>query len=104
MLKSNVKQAKSDIENEILSAIEEIGITGVAELQSNAPVLSGDLKKSITYESEKVGTTYKITFGVPEYIKYAIYTEFRNKTKGWFKNTLRALNPMEILEKHLRRG
>lgn len=104
MLKNNIKQAKSDIESEILSAVEEIGVTGVAELQSNAPVLSGDLKKSITYESEKVGTTYKVTFGIPDFIKYAVYTEFRNKTKGWFKNTLRDLNSLEILEKHLRRG
>lgn len=104
MLKSNVEFIKKQIIEAIENASREIGITGTAELQSNAPVDKGLLKKSLTFKKAKEGTKYTITFGSS--IAYAPHTEFRNKTsKGWMRQTMNGLSSeaIAIITKHLRK-
>lgn len=101
MLENNINDIKSKLQSAIESAVREIEITGVAELQSNAPVDSGALKRSIVFNNENNGDKYTINFGSP--LEYAPYTEFRNSTsKGWMRDTLNELDAENILIKHLK--
>ncbi|WP_303188423.1 HK97 gp10 family phage protein [uncultured Clostridium sp.] len=85
------------------NAMNEIGITGTAELQSNAPVRYGFLRRSITFKKANTSSKCNITFGSS--IEYAPYTEFRGKSKGWMRGTMQGLSSesIEILKKHLRK-
>lgn len=57
-------------------ALREIGIIGVAEVQSNCPVDTGTLKRSYTYENKdfniEIGTT----------VDYSVFVEFKPKNQG----------------------
>lgn len=101
MLKSNIEAMKKSIESHIESAVREIEVTGVVDLQANAPVLSGALRRSLAFKTKKGDSNYTITFG--SMLKYAPYTEFRNGTsKGWMRETLNELDAEKILIKHLK--
>lgn len=110
MLVNNIDLIKMKFEQAIKDAVKEIEITGVADLQANAPVgvypsgsgrTGGALRRSITSENEDNGNKVIITFGSD--LEYAPYTEFRNSTsKGWMRDTLNKLEAKEILEKHLK--
>ena len=101
MLQSNIEIIKKQILKACGDAMDEIGITGTAELQSNAPVKKGTLRRSITFKKADSESKYKITLGSS--LDYATYTEFRNKSKGWMRNTINGLstNAKDILIKHL---
>lgn len=103
MLTNNTELIKKQFLQAVEDAINETSVTGVAELQSNSPVLSGTLRRSITSKNDINGNKYKITFGSA--IDYSIYTEFRNKSKGWMRRTMNGLSSeaKSILEKHLRK-
>ena len=101
MLKSNIDGVMKGIENHIEAAVREIEVTGVVDLQANAPVDTGALKRAIAFKTEKSNDKYVITFG--SMLKYAPYTEFRNSTsKGWMRDTLNELDAENILTKHLK--
>lgn len=101
MLQSNIDIIKKQILKACEDAMDEIGITGTAELQSNAPVKEGTLRRSITFKKANSESKYKITFGSA--IDYAPCTEFRNKSKGWMRSTMNGLSrdAKDILIKHL---
>ena len=103
MLQSNIEIIKKQILKACGDAMDEIGITGTAELQSNAPVKKGTLRRSITFKKADSESKYKITLGSS--LDYAPYTEFRNKSKGWMRGTMRGFSSesIEILKKHLRK-
>lgn len=101
MLQSNIEIIKKQIFKVCDDTMNEISVTGVAELQSNSPVKEGVLRRSLTFKRADTSIKYKITFGSA--IDYATYTEFRNKSKGWMRNTMNGLstNAKDILIKHL---
>lgn len=111
-LVDNTQLFKTLISKAIEDASNEIGITGVAELQANCPVgnyprssgrTGGTLRRSLTFKKANRKDKYVITFGSP--IDYAPYTELRPnvKTKGWMRNTMRDFTSdvKLILIKHL---
>ncbi|WP_040194289.1 HK97 gp10 family phage protein [Clostridium culturomicium] len=101
MLENNINDIKSKLQSAIEEAVREIEISGVADLQANAPVDTGALKRAIAFKTEKGDDKYVITFG--SMLKYAPYTEFRNSTsKGWMRDTLNELDAENILIKHLK--
>lgn len=63
-----------------------LGVTGVAKIQSNTPVDTGTLKRSITFKAAKKGTKYSITYGTS--VDYSIYVEFKGKSAGYLRNSL----------------
>lgn len=101
MLQSNIDTIKKQILKACGDAMDEIGITGTAELQSNAPVRNGTLRRSITFKKANSESKYSITFGSS--LDYAPYTEFRNKSKRWMRNTMNGLSSdaRDIIIKHL---
>lgn len=100
---NNIDQIKRQFLEVCENAMNEIGITGTAELQSNSPVLKGFLRRSLTFKKANTSSKYIITFGSS--LDYAPYTEFRNKSKGWMRGTMRGVSSeaQEILKKHLRK-
>ena len=64
----------------------ELGVTGVAKIQSNTPVDTGTLKRSITFKAAKKGTKYSITYGTS--VDYSIYVEFKGKSQVVFFEAL----------------
>lgn len=113
-LEDNTQLFKQMITQSLEDASNEIGITGVAELQSNCPVgvypqgsgrTGGTLRRSLTFKKSKSSNKYTITFGTN--IPYAPYTELRPnvKTKGWMRNTMKDFtsDAQLILTKHLSR-
>lgn len=101
MLQSNIEIIKKQTLKACGDAMDEIGITGTAELQSNAPVRNGTLRRSITFKKANSESKYSITFGSS--LDYAPYTEFRNKSKRWMRNTMNGLSSdaRDIIIKHL---
>ena len=98
-LQNNISTLKKAINNSLDTALEEIGVSGVADLQANAPVKTGNLRRSLTFKKANSKGVYTITLGTK--ISYAPATEFRNKSKGWFRDTLRSLEVEKILRSHL---
>ena len=103
MLQSNIEIIKKQMLKVCDDAMNEISVTGVAELQSNSPVKEGVLRRSLTFKRADTSFKYKITFGSA--IDYAPYTEFRNKSRGWMRNTMNGLSSdaIFILIKYLRK-
>lgn len=60
----------------IKESLREIGITGVAEVQSNTPVDTGTLRRSYTFECEE----FKVIIGTM--VDYSIFVEFKPTSKG----------------------
>ena len=100
---NNIDEIKRQFLEACENAINEIGITGTAELQSNSPVKEGFLRRSLTFKKANTSSKCNITFGSS--IEYAPYTEFRGKSKGWMRGTMQGLSSesIEILKKHLRK-
>lgn len=100
---NNIDEIKRQFLEACENAINEIGIIGTAELQSNSPVKEGFLRRSLTFKKANTSSKYIITFGSS--LDYALYTEFRNKSKGWMRGTMRGFSSeaQEILKKHLRK-
>ena len=102
-LTNNIDEIKRQFLESCENAVNEIEITGTAKLQSNSPVLKGFLRRSLTFKRVNTSNRYSITFGSS--LDYAPYTEFRGKSKGWMRRTMRGLSSeaQEILKKHLRK-
>lgn len=102
-VENNCKRYMNMIENAVRNEIaDEIGVTGVAEIQSNTPVDKGILKKSITFKKLKAGDKYRITFGSK--VIYAPIVEFKGKSKGFFRDSLKSIEDeaISIILEHLK--
>lgn len=99
--KSNIPRIKNSILEALEDASQEIGVTELANMQSVVPVLTGNLRRNLTFEKAKEGEIYSITWGAPESVPYAAKVEFENKS--YLRSTLRSgTKEMEdILRKHL---
>lgn len=53
MFEDNSKQCKKALDNAIQGSLEDIGKVGTGQSQLNTPVLSGKLKRSQTYKTNK---------------------------------------------------
>ena len=91
-LEDNSKEKLTSIEQALLEALNEIGITEVASIQSNTPVKTGNLRRSINYlKPTKDKHILKVSMG--SNVIYAAKVEFENKS--YLRATLKA-NTKEI--------
>ena len=78
-LEDNSKEKLTSIEQALLEALNEIGITEVASIQSNTPVKTGNLRRSIDYlKPTKDKHILKVSMG--SNVIYAAKVEFENKS------------------------
>lgn len=86
-LEDNSKEKLTSIEQALLEALNEIGITEVASIQSNTPVKTGNLRRSINYlKPTKDKHILKVSMG--SNVVYAAKVEFENKS--YLRSTLKA--------------
>ena len=86
-LEDNSKEILTSIEQALLEALNEIGITEVASIQSNTPVKTGNLRRSINYlKPTKDKHILKVSMG--SNVIYAAKVEFENKS--YLRATLKA--------------
>lgn len=86
-LEDNSKEKLDSIEQALLEALNEVGITEVASIQSNTPVKTGNLRRSINYLSPtKDKHILKVSMG--SNVVYAAKVEFENKS--YLRATLKA--------------
>lgn len=86
-LEDNSKEKLDSIEQALLEALNEVGITEVASIQSNTPVKTGNLRRSINYlKPTKDKHILKISMG--SNVVYAAKVEFENKS--YLRATLKA--------------
>lgn len=88
------------IDSAIQKTLKEIGVKGVARVKANAPVDTGKLRSSYTYELDD----FSVTIGTN--LDYSVYVEFKPSNRGGrphFRNTLESekTNFMNILKKNL---
>ena len=78
-LEDNSKEKLTSIEQALLEALNEVGITEVASIQSNTPVKTGNLRRSIAYlKPTKDKHILKVSMG--SNVVYAAKVEFENKS------------------------
>ena len=78
-LEDNSKEKLDSIEQALLEALNEVGITEVASIQSNTPVKTGNLRRSIDYlKPTKDKHILKVSVG--SNVVYAAKVEFENKS------------------------
>ena len=78
-LEDNSKEKLTSIEQALLEALNEVGITEVASIQSNTPVKTGNLRRSIDYlKPTKDKHILKVSMG--SNVVYAAKVEFENKS------------------------
>lgn len=86
-LEDNSKEKLASIEQVLLEALNEVGITEVASIQSNTPVKTGNLRRSINYlKPTKDKHILKVSMG--SNVIYAAKVEFENKS--YLRATLKA--------------
>ena len=86
-LEDNSKEKLTSIEQALLEALNEVGITEVASIQSNTPVKTGNLRRSINYlKPIKDKHILKVSMG--SNVVYAAKVEFENKS--YLRATLKA--------------
>lgn len=81
--------------------LEEVGVTGKADLMANCVVDTGTLRRSHHFKVEGIK---KVIFG--NYANYAPYVEFRTKGgRPWFRKTLEGDTGKfkAIMEKHFKK-
>ena len=83
---NNISKIIGNMQKGIEKSLEEIGVTGVANIQSNTPIDTGALKRSITFKKAKSNKKYQIIFGSA--LNYSIFVEFKGKSKGFFRKSL----------------
>lgn len=104
MLINNFNKVRKQINESILAACNEIGITGTAQIQSNAPVRTGNLRRSYGFKVNSDGKTYVVVFGTN--VDYAVYVELKPESRGGRPHFRRAIEGEleefnKILAKHL---
>lgn len=68
--KDNSKQCKKALDNAFFNSLEDIGKVGTGQSQLNTPVLSGKLRRSQTYQTNKkekyvdIGVTKEVDYGI----------------------------------------
>ncbi|RKI45768.1 HK97 gp10 family phage protein [Clostridium paraputrificum] len=97
--KSNIPKIKIQIDEVTEDALDEIGGTLLANMQSITPVKTGTLKRSLTFKKAKSDKTCSITWG--SNIAYAAKVEFENKS--FLRSTLRGCESevIDIIKRHL---
>lgn len=97
---NNIKKITQEIINAVDNAGEEIGITELANMQSNTPVKTGALKRSLSFKRYKESKGVKIEWG--SNLIYSAKVEYENKS--YLRATLRAGQEemIDILKKHLK--
>lgn len=84
---NNISKVINNLGKSVEKSLDDIGITGVATIQTNTPVKTSTLKKSWTFKKANSGKKYSITFGTS--INYAMYVEFKpNKSQGFFRRAM----------------
>lgn len=101
---NNIKKIIKNLQKGVENSLEQVGVSGVANIQSNTPVDSGELKRSITFKKAIKGKKYKVTFGSA--LDYSIIVEFKpSRVQGFFRNTLANFKgeAKEIIERNISR-
>ena len=98
-VENNFEKFKNRLLNNIQKAGQEAFITELAEIQSNTPVETGNLRRSITGKSQKINGVVKIAWGSK--VVYARKVEF--KDKPYIRSTLKRDIPRiaSILNKYI---
>ena len=86
-LEDNSKEKLTSIEQALLEALNEIGITEVASIQSNTPVKTGNLRRSINYLRPTIDR-HIVKTSIGSNVIYAAKVEFENKS--YLRATLKA--------------
>lgn len=97
---NNINKIMNEYKELIADASKEISITELANIQSNTPVKTGDLKKSIGTEVQ--GECLETTIVWGSNLIYAPKVEFENTS--YLRQTLRDNQNeiVDILKKHLK--
>ena len=101
---NNIKKIIKNLQKGVENSLEQVGVSGVANIQSNTPVDSGELKRIITFKKAIKGKKYKVTFGSA--LDYSIIVEFKpSRVQGFFRNTLANFKgeAKEIIERNISR-
>ncbi len=101
---NNIKTVIKNLQKGVENSLEQVGVSGVANIQSNTPVDTGALKRSITFKKAIKGKKYKVTFGSA--LNYSIIVEFKpSRIQGFFRNTLAEFKDeaKEIIERNISR-
>lgn len=101
-VENNFEEYKKKLLDCMKAAVKEIEITEIANIQSNTPVLTGNLKRSISSKSNVNYSSTKIRWG--SYLIYARKVEL--KYKSYIRVTLKGdlSNIESICIKHLKEG
>lgn len=84
--KDNSAQFKSKLEAACMRGMEAVGRQGSANAARLAPVDTGRLKNSITFETSKGGNVFKSTIGTNvEYAKYQEYGTSRMRAQPFLR-------------------
>lgn len=99
-LEDNSKEKLTSIEQALLEALNEVGITEVASIQSNTPVKTGALRRSINY-LRPVADNHIVKLSIGSNVVYAAKVEFENKSylRATLKNDSKEIEATLI--KHL---
>lgn len=100
---NNIKTVIKNLQKGVENSLEQVGVAGVANIQSNTPVATGTLKRNWSFKKANSNKKYSITFGNP--IDYSIYVEFKGKSQGFLRNTLADFKEetKAIIESHISR-
>ncbi|MDU7212481.1 HK97 gp10 family phage protein [Clostridium sp.] len=96
--KSNIPKIKIQVDEVTESALDEVAITLLANMQSVTPVKTGALKRSLSFKRYKY-REHIIKFG--SNLIYAPKVEFENKS--FLRSTLRGCENevIDIIKRHL---
>ena len=84
---NNIPKVINDLGKSIEKSLDDIGVTGVATIQTNTPIKTSTLKRSWTFKKANSGKRYSITFGTS--VNYAMYVEFKpNRSQGFFRRSM----------------
>lgn len=86
-LEDNSKEKLTSIEQTLLEALNEVGITEVSSIQSNTPVKTGNLRRSINYLRPTIDR-HIVKTSLGSNVVYAAKVEFENKS--YLRATLKA--------------
>ncbi len=91
----NINEITEDLKNAVETWQNTTGVTEVAEVQANTPVLTGNLRRSITFKKVNNGTKYALKIGSSviysakvEYGKRSYLRSTLNRDIGDMKNSL----------------
>lgn len=104
MLKDNTNKIIEEYNRALENAINEIAMVGLAQIQLDTPVLTGNLRRSYTYKIFIENKHFVVVFGTN--IPYSIYLELKPQSNGGRPHLRPALQSeveefKQILIKHL---